>query len=501
MDNRTPILTMKGITKTFPGTVALDEVNFEVLPGEVHVLLGENGAGKSTLVKIVSGVYQADKGEMTFDGEICSFSNVGEAQEKGIGIIHQELNLLPERSIAQNIFIGNEPKHDKFPLLIDKKKMDKESRILLDSVGLVVDPSTLIKNLSIAQQQMVEVVKALSNKVKLLIMDEPTSSLTNREITKLFAIIRELKSNGIAIIYISHRMDEISQIGDRITILRDGQYISTVDVEGMDMNEIVRMMVGRSVSAMFVRNYNEPGEELFKTNSLSGLRFEDINISVRRGEIVSLSGLVGAGRTEIARAVFGCDPILSGSFTFKGIEHTKVTPRDCVNNGMALLPENRKTEGLVLPLSIVDNTVMSCHKKVSSLGLFSEREAEDVANHYKNKLRIATPNVEKIAFELSGGNQQKVVIAKWLALDCDFYIFDEPTRGIDVGAKAEIHALMDELVKEGAGILMISSELPEVVGLSDRVYVIRNGLQIAELKGDEITQERIIYHAIGGESA
>lgn len=498
MSSGKPILEMRGVSKAFPGTIALENVHLEIMPGEVHILLGENGAGKSTLVKIISGVYKRDAGEIIFDGRACNINSVKDAQRSGIGIIHQELNLLPEKSIAHNIFVGNEPTVKGLPFMIDVKQMNERSRQLLSRVGLDHDPSTLVKELSIAQQQMVEVAKALSHDVKLLIMDEPTSSLSNREIDKLFEIIASLKSQNIAIIYISHRMDEISVIGDRITILRDGRYIDTVPVKGMDMAEVVKKMVGRAVSVIYERKSVAPGKEILCTENLTGLRFRNINICVRAGEIVSLSGLVGAGRTEIAKALFGYEPILSGSFRLNGKTFTRTTPKNCVRNDMAFLPEDRKTEGLVLPLSITENTVMASYGSVAKFGIFNKRSASRVAGKFKESLKIATPDVEKIVQELSGGNQQKVVIAKWLAADCDFYIFDEPTRGIDVGAKSEIHELMENLVRQGAGILMISSELSEVVSLSDRVYVIRDGDLVAELAGGEITQEDIIMYAVGG---
>lgn len=492
------LLTMKGITKRFPGTLALDSVDFQVNSGEVHVLLGENGAGKSTLVKIISGVYQLDEGEMIFDGVSRNFRSVHDAQNVGIGIIHQELNVFPEKTIAENIYVGNEPTLAAFPFVLDKKKMNENAKVLLKKVGLDLPPTTLVKDLSIAQQQMVEVAKALSNDVKLMIMDEPTSSLTNREISKLFTIIDELKSQNIAIVYISHRMDEITIVGDRVTILRDGQYIDTVEVSTMILDDVVNKMVGRSVADMYIRSYNEAGKELLRTEDLTGLRFRNINIKVHAGEIVSLSGLVGAGRTEIGKAIFGYDPIMSGNVYLNGGHRKKMTPKICVNEGVAFLPEDRKQEGLILPMDITDNIVMSCHCKVSKGGLYSKEIAKDIANEYKDRLKIVTPTVDKVVYELSGGNQQKVVIAKWLALGCDLYIFDEPTRGIDIGAKAEIHALMDDLVRQGAGILMISSELSEVVGLSDRVYVIKDGDQVADLAGDAITQEGIMRHAVGG---
>ena len=498
MNEQSPLLEMKGISKRFPGTLALDEVDFSVYPGEVHVLLGENGAGKSTLVKIISGVLERDEGEMVYEGVSRTFRGVREAQEAGINIIHQELNLLPERSIAQNIFVGREPVLKRLPGVVDKKKMVEDSRKLLIRIGLDLDPNTLVKNLSIAQQQMVEVTKSLSANIKLLIMDEPTSSLTNKEIDKLFEIIARLKSQNIAIVYISHRMDEIKRVGDRVTILRDGRYIDTVDAADLDMNEVIRKMVGRTIEKMYERDYNIPGEEILRTDNLSGLRFRNVNITVRAGEIVSLSGLIGAGRTEIGKAIFGYDPITGGEYYMLGRRVARTIPKRSVERGIAFLPEDRKAEGLHLGMPIRANVVMACLKKVFPNSLLSARTERAVASGYREDLRIASPDVEKLVFELSGGNQQKVVVAKWLATKCKLFVFDEPTRGIDVGAKAEIYQLLNNLAKEGCGVLMISSEMNEVVGLSDRVYVMREGEITGELFHDGLSQETIVKYAIGG---
>ena len=494
------LLEMKGVTKRFPGTLALDNVDISVSAGEVHVVLGENGAGKSTLVKIISGVYELDEGEMIYDGESCKFKGVSDAQEKGINIIHQELNLLPERSIAQNIFVGREPVKKRMPGVVDREKMVEESRKLLDSIGLDLHPDTLVKNLSIAQQQMVEVAKALSINLKLLILDEPTSSLTSQEIDKLFEIIRRLKEQNIAMIYISHRMDEIKRVGDKVTILRDGCYIDTVDAATMDMNETIKKMVGRTIEKMYVRDYNDVKEEVFRAENLTGLRFRDVNISVKAGEIVSLSGLIGAGRSELAKAVFGYEPMISGAYYLHGKKITSTTPKRSVERGMAFLPEDRKMEGLHLRLPIRTNVVMASLQKVFPKSLLNMRQERELAMKSRKELRIVSPDVEKLVGELSGGNQQKVVIAKWLATDCKFFIFDEPTRGIDVGAKAEIYQLLNQLAKNGCGILMISSELNEIIGLSDRVYVMKEGEVTGELSREEFSQEAIIKYAVTGGS-
>lgn len=501
MAGKDKLLDMKGITKRFPGTLALDSVDFEVREGEVHVLLGENGAGKSTLVKIIAGVYNRDEGEMYFDGKKVDFRNVREAQDAGINIIHQELNLLPERTIAQNIFVGREPMQKGLGR-IDYKKMLRDSEELLKRLGLDMNPNTLVKNLSIAQQQMVEVAKALSNDIKLLIMDEPTSSLTKREIDKLFGIIENLKKSGISIIYISHRMDEIKRIGDRVTILRDGQYIDTLDAKTMDMDEAIAKMVGRKITKLYSRRYNKPGREVLRTEKLTGLRFRNVSINVREGEIVSLAGLVGAGRTEVAKALFGYDPIEGGEYYLFGKKVKNPSPKKCVRMGMALLPEDRKNEGLFLKMPIRDNIIAASLNKLFKNGIVQNNTANDTAEKYKKELKIATPNIYKLVGELSGGNQQKVVVGKWLSTDCKFFIFDEPTRGIDVGAKAEIYQLLDDLAANGAGILMISSEMNEVINLSDRVYVMREGEVVKELDRSEVSQEAILAYALaeGGSS-
>jgi len=491
------ILKVEHITKRFPGTLALDDVQLTCEKGKVHVLLGENGAGKSTLVKIISGVYSLDEGQMYYDGKQVKYETIRETIDNGISMIHQELNLLPDRTIAQNIFIGHEPKKKGMPWLIDYKKMLNESQKLLDDLGVDLNPATLVKDLSIAQQQMVEVVKALSNSIKLLIMDEPTSSLTSKEIEKLFEIVEKLKQKGVAIIYISHRMDEIKRIGDQVTVMRDGKYIDTVDAKTMDMDSIVAMMVGRTIGNMYIRNYREPGKVVLETKNLKGLRFRNVNIKIHEGEIVSLSGLIGAGRTEIAKALFGDEPILEGSYSFLGKEINKPTPKECIKQGMAFLVEDRKEEGLILPMPIKSNVVSASLTKVFPNKIINAKKEKEVGDKYRDMLRVVSPNSDKVVGELSGGNQQKVVIGKWLNTDCRFIIFDEPTRGIDIGAKAEIYQLMDNLVNEGYAILMISSELNEVIGMSDRVYVMKEGEITGELGRSELTQDNIMQKALG----
>ena len=493
------LMSLKGIQKSFPGVLAINNVSLDLFKGEVHVLLGENGAGKSTLVKIIAGVLNRNAGEIWFDGKCVDFKNVREAQDAGISIIHQELNLLPERTIAQNIFIGREPRKKGKPYEVDYKKMVQDSQKLMNDLGLALDPDMQIKNISIAQQQMVEVVRALSNRIKLIIMDEPTSSLTRREIQKLFGIIETLKKKGISIIYISHRMDEIKEVGDRVTIMRDGQTIDTVRVPEMNMDDVIFKMVGRKISNLYARHYQEPRKEVLRTDHLTGLRFRDVNITVHEGEIVSLAGLVGAGRTEIAKALFGYEPILKGTYYLCGAEVKKPTPKRCVKLGMAFLPENRKEEGLIIQMPIWKNIVSASLQGASKGGVLQKKQELAIAQRYKDELKIAAPDVNKEVIELSGGNQQKVVVGKWLATQSKFFIFDEPTRGIDIGAKAEIYELLDELVAQKAGILMISSEINEVIGISDRTYVMREGMVSMELMNRvDITKEKIMSYAIGG---
>lgn len=503
MENGGLLLQAKGISKSFGHNIALNQVDLEVYAGKVMVLLGENGAGKSTLVKILSGVYQRDAGEVRLDGRVVDFHNTRSAQQAGVSIIHQELNLLPDRSIAQNIFAGREPRARWLPGVVDQKRMVEESRELLRGLGLDLNPNTPVKKLSIAQQQMVEVTKALAFNLKLLIMDEPTSSLTKREIDKLFGIIEHLKQSNIGIIYISHRMDEIRQIGDNIMIMRDGERIDVVNAKTCDMDEVIRKMVGRKIEQLYQRNHNQPGEEVMRTENLTGLRFRNLNICVRKGEIVSLAGLVGAGRTEVAKTLFGYDPVVSGTFFLNGKEVRRPSPQKCVKLGMAFLPEDRKAEGLVLRMPIKQNIVAAGLARLFRWGFINKRVEEYEAEKYRKELRIACGTVGQLVGELSGGNQQKVVIGKWLLTKGKLFIFDEPTRGIDVGAKAEIYQLLDRLASAGAAILMISSEMNEIVGLSDRVYVMREGDMVREFVRKEIDQEAIIACTLsgGGKSA
>lgn len=497
MSNSEITLQMKRICKSFPGVKALDNVDFEVHKGEVHVLLGENGAGKSTLMKILSGVYSKDDGEIYLEGEPVEIHDVREAQALGISIIHQELNMLADRSIVQNIFLGREPLKGRSLGAIDEKKMLNDSKSLLKRLEVDLDPKCMVRDLSIAQQQMVEVVKALSIKTKILIMDEPTSSLTQNEIDRLFTIVKNLKESGISIVYISHRMEEIFEIGDRVTVMRDGKYIDTVSVAETNMESLITMMVGRKIEHLYSRSYNEPGREALRIEKLTGLRFRNVDICIHRGEIVGLGGLVGAGRTELVKAIFGYDRIDSGTIILNEKKMKKHSPKDSVENGLVLIPEDRKNEGLVLQEPIKNNIVQASLRKLFKNHIVDKEIERKTAEKYRSDLHIASSDIVQAVESLSGGNQQKVVLGKWLCTGCNVLIFDEPTRGIDVGAKAEIYELMNRLAGEGYAILMISSDQMELLGISDRIYVMCEGEITAELTKEDANPALLLSYAIG----
>lgn len=493
------LLEMKNITKIFPGVKALDNMNFNLKSGEVHILIGENGAGKSTLMKILAGAYAPDAGELYIEGKkVTKFSPIA-AKKNGIGIIYQEFNLVPYLTVAENIFIDHMPKKAGF--VVDKKKMHIEAKKLLDSLKMKVDTYALASSIPVAQQQMVEVAKALTHDLKILIMDEPTAALTDVEIEQLFRIVRELKKKGIGIIYISHRLQELPIIGDRVTILRDGKYICTRDIKDINTSELVKLMVGREIKDLYNHTRHKAGEVTLKVENLCSKKqkLENINIELRKGEIVGLAGLVGSGRTELARAIFYIDPYDKGAIYLRGKEiGRKLTPRQVIDLGISLLPESRKEQGLSLILPISQNIVMASLNRIFRKGIIRSKLEKKIADKYINEINIVTPSMKQKAVNLSGGNQQKVVLAKWLCTNGDVIIFDEPTRGIDVGAKGEIYSLMNELVKQGKSILMISSELPEIIGMSDRIYVMRNRRIVKEIDGSEATQELIMSYAMEG---
>ncbi|MBB4008738.1 sugar ABC transporter ATP-binding protein [Allorhizobium taibaishanense] len=496
-----PILSLRGITKEFPAVLALSNVQLDLYPGEVHAVCGENGAGKSTLMKIISGVYQPTAGEIVYKGQPASFSSPLQSEAAGIAIIHQELNLVSHLSVAENIFLAREPRQP-FPasFLVDRKRLRAEAKRHLDRLGVDISPDATVRNLSVAQCQMVEIAKALSLNAEVLIMDEPTSSLTEQETRLLFKVIHELKSSGVAIAYISHRLDEMSEIVDRVTVLRDGKYVGTTYFAATTVDEIVSRMVGRSLEEKFPERLSVPSDEILlevKNLRRAGV-FSDISFTLRRGEILGFAGLMGAGRTEVARSVFGAEPADSGSIVYQGRELSIRTPRDAIAEGIAYLSEDRKSQGLAVKMPLSANMVLANLQAVSSrYGLVDKARHDAVARHYVDKLNIRTPSIQQPVRLLSGGNQQKIIIGKWLFSQSRILFFDEPTRGIDVGAKFAIYKIMDELAADGIGVVLISSELPEILGLTDRVAVFHQGRITAILDTPKTTQEEIMHYASG----
>lgn len=491
------LLQMKNVNKQFPGVYALKDVNFELEKGEVHALLGENGAGKSTLMKVLGGIYSIDKGEIYIDGQEIEVKSVKDAQAFGISIIHQELVLVPYMTVAENIYLGRELTGNAG--LVDKKAMIREAQKLLDSFELKIKASSLVTKLTVAEQQMVEIIKAISFNAKILVMDEPTSSLTEKEVDFLFGTIKNLKKKGVGIVYISHRMSELFQISDRITVMRDGQYIGTKITKDTNKDDLISMMVGRELTNYYTRTYNEPGEVVLEVKDLTrkGI-LKDISFNIKKGEILGVAGLMGAGRSEVMRAIFGLDPIDSGQIFVEGKKVDIKEPNDAMKYGIALVPENRKEEGLFLVQSVKFNATLKVLDKFIKFIKVNKKTENDIVNKYVEKMSIKTPTTEQLVGNLSGGNQQKVVIARWLATEPKVLILDEPTRGVDVGAKAEIYLIMNELVNSGVSIIMISSELPEIINMSDRVLVMCNGSISGSLVRGELTQEKIMHYATGG---
>ncbi|AMG91684.1 sugar ABC transporter ATP-binding protein [Citrobacter amalonaticus] len=490
-------LQMNHITKRFPGVLALSNVNFTLRKGEVHALLGENGAGKSTLMKILSGVYQPDEGDIIFEGKPVSFSDPLSAQNAGITIIHQEFNLFPELTVEENIFIGREfCKNNRWRL--DEKQQRQAATEILQKLNLNISPETLVSDLTVAQQQMVEIAKAISVNAKILIMDEPTAALTETEIESLFQVTRLLKAQGTGIVYISHRLEELALIADRATVMRDGQYIDTVDYETVKISELIAMMVGRELGNIYPRREARTHQEpVLEVNGLTrkGV-LNNIDFTLNRGEILGFAGLMGAGRTELARAIFGADPIDSGTIKLNGKAIVIKGISDAIAQGISYLTEDRKKEGLALNLSVERNIMLGNYPEYADhFGHVDSKRCQQTSEEQVRALRIKTPHLEQAALNLSGGNQQKIIIARWVCKDTDILIFDEPTRGIDVGAKLEIYELMNRLVAKGKSIIMISSELPEVLGMCDRILVMRSGRITGELTADNATQEKIMQYA------
>ena len=495
MDNREVVLDIKNITKTFPGVKALTDVSFQVRKGSVHALVGENGAGKSTLIKVLTGVYKADGGSFDFKGQEAHVTTPLEAQKLGLSVVHQELKLSETLSVAENIFLGR-PFMTKAHL-IDWKKLRMEAKKLLDNLGIDLPVDREVSRLSVAQKQIVEICKALSFHAELIIMDEPSATLTDKELDSLFHIIDILKEQGVTVVYISHRMEEIFKIADMVTVLRDGCQIATLPVSQVERNKLITMMVGRNLDEEYPKLEAEIGEVALEVKNLSTLKLlHDVNFTVRHGEIVGLAGLVGAGRTETARAIFGADKRTSGDIYIDGKKVDIHSVVDAIRHRIALVPEDRKEQGLILIHSIKHNTSIVDLNNVCSNGLLNYKKEKELAKKYIAMLGTATPSEEKEVRLLSGGNQQKVVLAKWLAVDSEILIFDEPTRGVDVGAKAEIYKLMCSLAQKGKAIIMISSDMPELIGICDRCYVMREGTISGELERAEFSQEAILEFAV-----
>ena len=485
---------MRGISKTFPGVKALDNVGFSVAEGEIRALVGENGAGKSTLMKILNGNYKKDCGQILIDGEEVDITNPQVADAHGITIIFQELNLVDELSIAENIFAGRLAKRGK---LVKWNELNVKAKELLARVSFDVDPRKLVGDLTVAEKQMVEIAKALSRNSRIILMDEPSATLTKKELDALFEIIRDLKKSGIAVIYISHRMEEIFEICETVTVMRDGQIIGTRDVAAVSSDELVEMMVGREVNSAYPKRNVEIGDEVLRVENLCRKdRKQNVSFCLRRGEVLGIAGLVGAGRTEIMRAVFGVDYINSMDVYIGGKKVKLNTPAAAKKHGIAFLTEDRKVEGLTLDFTVKSNIVAANLPSIRK-GLFNSGKAENkIADTYIAKTRIKTPHRNQKVGNLSGGNQQKVVVSKWLHTDPDVLIMDEPTRGIDVGAKREIYEIINNLVAQGKAIILISSELPEVLGMSDRVLVMKDDAIVAELTGDDINAVEVMRHAL-----
>lgn len=488
-------LELRHIGKEFPGVIALQDVQFDLRPGEVHAVCGENGAGKSTLMKIVSGVYQPTRGEILRKGEAVTFRTPLDAEAAGIAIIHQELNLVPHLTVAENIYLAREPRRG---FLVDRKRLRQDARQCLDRLGLTIQPEAIVRDLSVAQCQMVEIAKALSLNAEVLIMDEPTSSLTRKETDALFRVIRELRDAGVAIVYISHRLDELAEIVDRVTILRDGRYIMTERFADTSVDAIVALMVGRSLEEKFPERTSKPTEEvILQVDNLTRAGvFNDVSLTLRRGEILGFAGLMGAGRTEVARSIFGAEPAESGIIQLEGKTLAIRSPGDAIAQGIAYLSEDRKGNGLAIKMNVAANMVLANMAAISSrFGIIDRRREKVAAQRYIDLLDIRTPSAEQIVRLLSGGNQQKIIIGKWLFSEARLMFFDEPTRGIDVGAKFAIYKIMDDLAARGIGVILISSELPEIMGMTDRVAVFREGRLSAVLNTRDTNQEEIMRFA------
>jgi rhamnose transport system ATP-binding protein len=491
------ILTLKNITKKFTGTLALSEVDFDLYPGEVHALVGENGAGKSTLIKIITGIHQPDTGEILLRNENVVFPDAHASYDHGIAAIYQEASLFEDLSIAENIYMGHQEVRP-FTRNIKWGSMYKKADDLIKSLEVHLDARALVKSLSNAEKQLVEIVKALSADAKILIMDEPTASLTREEIDYLFRISRKLRSEGTGIIFISHRLEEVFEIADRVTVIRDGKMVGTIEKEKLNVDELVRMMVGRNLKALYQKEDVKIGETVLKVNNLSRAgEFNKVSFELKEGEILGFAGLVGAGRTEVARTIFGVNTPEGGQIYIEGREVKIENPRQALELGIAYLSESRGEFGLVLPLDITQNITAPILKRFARFGLLNRQKERETARKFYDLLDIRASGLDQKVGSLSGGNQQKVSIAKWLAANAKILILDEPTKGIDVGTKAAVHKLMSELAKNGKAILMISSEIPEIIGMSDKILVMHEGVIVREIARSEATQEKVLASALG----
>lgn len=490
------ILKLTNISKSFPGVKALSNVNLTIKKGEVHALVGENGAGKSTLMKTISGAYKKDSGTIWFDGREVEVTSPKQSELMGISIIYQELNLIERVTVAENVFLG------RYPLkggMVQWGKMFKDAQALFDEFELKIDARKLLSSLTMAQKQMVEIIKSVSINAKIIIMDEPTSSLSTKETESLFHIIEKLKTNGVAVVFISHRLDEIFAICDRMTVLRDGQYIGACDIKGITKSQMIAMMIGRELTQQYPERHTEIGEVSLDIQHFTdgGVHVHDVSFQARKGEVLGFYGLVGAGRTETMRMIFGVDKKSGGKVFLHGKEVTLKNPRDAIRQGFGFITENRRDEGLLLNSTICTNTVLVALNKVLKFGLIDYKKESAVAKEYVEKLQTATPSVNQRAMYLSGGNQQKVVLAKWLFSDSEVIIFDEPTRGIDVGARREIYQIINDLVADGKTIIVISSDMEEIMGLSDRILVMHEGHIAGELLKEDFSQSLITEYAVG----
>ncbi|WP_306550724.1 sugar ABC transporter ATP-binding protein [Daejeonella sp.] len=488
------IIDVKDLNKSFSGIKALDNIQFDLYPGEVHALMGENGAGKSTFMKILMGLILPDSGSINFNGEFIENMDVHKMLQKGISMIHQEILMVPELTIAQNIFLGREVKQR---FWLDEQEIDKKSEEILNLIGLNLNVQTKAKQLSIAEMQLIEIAKAISNHAKVIIMDEPTSALSDKECEILFKIINDLKSKGVGIIYISHKIEEIFQISDRITVLRDGQYIATKNTNELDKNSLISLMVGREIENLFSSDSRVPSNAILEVRGITKKdKFENINFQVHAHEVLGIAGLMGAGRTEIARAIFGLDKIDSGEILLKGHKIEIRSPKDAIEKGIAYVSEDRKALGFIPEMSMIENISLSNLKNYSKGGFIQTKKETKVSSQMADDLKIKAAGLNQKVINLSGGNQQKIVIAKALLTSPDLLILDEPTRGIDIGAKHEIYKLINQLANNGLAVIIISSELPEILGMSDRILVLSKGKQTAILNKQEASQEKIMHYAI-----